>query len=734
MHDRRKGPEAGAEDLDFDDLTIDEPDVSPDDLVDDEELDFAMDVDMGDGLGLEASSSAVATAGDDDEPAQSPGDNLDELLDDSPILESSLPIELEEPLAQSPAPPSLVDQSVAERVEQADIQELLADVKSEDRAMVASKLAEVLQRAQREEGKFLEITTAISRELNLEPLLQKIMGAVTEILDADRSTLFMHDVKTSELWSHVAQGAEIAEIRFPAHLGIAGSVFTSQDTINIPDAYADPRFNQKIDKKTGYKTDTILCMPVMTKSNEAIGVIQVLNKIGGPFTALDERRLRAFCSQASIAIENAQLFEDILSIKNYNESILQSMTNAVVSMGADGTIITANQAALRLWRCETEPDRMIGARSDEFFYGKNEWIGHLIDEVARSGKADISTDADVWLRQGNAKTAPPGGERRRKRASVNMSILPLTGSKRDHLGSVLMLEDITQEKRLRGTMARYMPKEIADRLLAEEGEAVLGGKLSKATVVFTDIRDFTSISEELGAQETVKLLNDYFGIMVDILHSNGGILDKYIGDAIMAVFGAPIPGENDADNAVLTAIGMMQALEEFNVGRDNPLRMGVGINTDSVLSGNIGSLKRMDFTVIGDGVNLASRLESANKPYGTQILMSEFTRAELKGDYVLREVDKIRVKGKQEPVSAFEVMDHHTESTFPSRDEVVAVYELGLTHYRQRDWETAQEFFTQALELYPGDSVSAQYVKRCEVFGAAPPPDDWDGVWTMRHK
>lgn len=604
-------------------------------------------------------------------------------------------------------------------------------------AFLNAQLHEQITRVQQEEATLLEVTTVISKELNLEPLLRKIMETVTAILHADRSTLFMYDPKAKELWSTVAQGVGTVQIRFPSHLGIAGSVFTTGQTINIPDAYGDSRFNKDVDKRTGYKTDSILCMPVINKRDETIGVIQVLNKKGGPFTATDERRLRAFASQASIAIENAKLFEDVVNIKNYNESILQSMSNGVISLDADRTIVKANTAALRMMRKESEAATVVGQRADVFFQGKNSWIVDSIARVEKTQDTEVAMDTDLWLRQDESAVVGDATEKRRASASVNLSVVPLKAAKKEQIGCMVMIEDITTEKRLKGTMARYMPKEVADKLL-EEGEAVLGGMLQKATVLFSDIRSFTSISERLGAQETVKMLNEYFSIMVDVIMANGGILDKYIGDAIMAVFGAPFVGEKDADDGVQTAIGMLRALRDFNARRvaagQEAVLIGVGINTDDVLSGNIGSLKRMDYTVIGDGVNLASRLEGANKPYGTQLLISEFTVRALKLPYRLREVDKIKVKGKNDPVGVFEVLDHLDPSDHPRLDEGLVVFRQGLELYRLRDWQRAAAAFQEALQTNPKDGVSRLYNDRCQYFDAYPPADDWDGVWVMKDK
>src|SRR5205807_972720 len=197
--------------------------------------------------------------------------------------------------------------------------------------------------------------------------------------------------------------------------------------------------------------------------------------------------------------------------------------------------------------------------------------------------------------------------------AVNVTVLPLLSSDNAQLGTLVMLEDISSEKRVKSTLARYMDPDLADRLLAAgPQEEVLGGNESVATVLFSDIRSFTTLAEQLGAQPTVKLLNEYFARMVDCISQEGGMLDKFIGDAIMAVFGLPVPGEDDEDRALRAAIAMIRSLWEWNGEREHrgepSLDMGVGVNTDLVVAGNIGSPKRMDYTIIGDGVNLASRL------------------------------------------------------------------------------------------------------------------------------
>jgi len=584
------------------------------------------------------------------------------------------------------------------------------------------RVQEQLKRAKDEESQLLEMTNALSYELNLGNLLLKIMNTTKVLLSAERCTLFMHDEKTDELWARATGGSETRDLRFPSHLGIAGSVFTTGETVNIPDAYADDRFNQEVDKKTGFRTKSILCMPIKNKEGQIIGVTQVLNKKGGPFTEIDEKRLAAFSAQASVALENAKLFEDVLNMKNYNESMLESMSNGVISLDADKHIVKCNTAALRILR--ENPDIVIGSSATDFFSENNQWVLESIDKVMETEMVDLSMNTDLILIDGTS-------------VSVNLTTVPLINVHKECIGSLLVLEDITREKRLKGTMTRYMAKEVVDKLL-EHGETILGGMTQEATIMFSDIRGFTTISEKISPQETVSMLNEYFSIMVDIIFNYEGVLDKYIGDAIMAVFGAPFSTGKDPDRAVKTAIDMLTALAEFNRKRiaeaKDPINIGIGISTNNILSGNIGSLKRMDYTVIGDGVNLASRLEGTNKVYGTHILVSEFTYKKLTDRYVSREIDLIQVKGRTKPIGIYQILGHDEQNAFPHLNEALELFREGLMCYRQRNWQKGIDYFSQVLALNTKDSASLLYLNRCRYFAENPPPDDWDHVWTLKTK
>jgi len=589
-------------------------------------------------------------------------------------------------------------------------------------ALQSTQFVERMKRFRAKEMEFFDIVSDMTAEIDLSTLLQKVMAEATRMLNAERATLFLNDEKTGELFSKVGLGLAAAEIRLPNHLGIAGTVFTSRQTVNIPHAYADLRFNPAFDKKTGFFTRSILCVPVINKNGKIIGVTQVLNKRGGPFTAEDESRLKAFTAQVSIALENAKLFDDVQNMKNYSESMLESMSNGVITLNEDEKIVTCNAAGLKM--LQIAPADILNRAGGDFFTGSNAWVLDKIRHVGSKGDPDIIMDAEVAF----------GGNRV---SSVNLTILPLVSTAQKKLGSMIIIDDITSEKRMKSTMSRYMDPGLADQIL-ESGEELLGGKSTVATVLFSDIRGFTTLTEELGAQGTVSLLNEYFTVMVEYIQKEGGMLDKFIGDAIMAAFGIPLSHEDDEDRAVRAAIGMINALHVWNRQRvaegKKPVGMGVGLNTDTIVSGNIGSPKRMDYTLIGDGVNLASRMEGLCKQYYASILISENTYRRLKGTYRIREVDRVQVKGKTESVGIYEVLDYHNEETYPGLIDVLNHFRDGLALYRRREWDRAIGCFNEALRINPHEQLCKMYIERCLAFRVQPPGEDWDGGWIMETK
>ncbi|MGH9555617.1 MAG: GAF domain-containing protein, partial [Terriglobales bacterium] len=284
----------------------------------------------------------------------------------------------------------------------------------------------------------LNVMHEVASELEIDRLLQAIVEQTSEAMNAERCTLFLIEPKTGNLWSKVAQGEEMNEIRVPRGKGIAGHVALSGDTVNIPDAYADPRFNPEVDRRTGYRTRTILCMPVRNETREIVGVMQVLNKRIGTFNSEDEQLLDALGSQATIALENARMFEEVLNMKNYNESMLRTMATGVVTLDPEGRLAYANLAGLNIfWRGgDVEP----GQSYENFFGGgQNPEIVAAIGQVIATQEGH--TAYDLQYRKGEEEAM-----------NINLAVLPLRDSKSKSLGVVIVADDITQEQRLMSTL------------------------------------------------------------------------------------------------------------------------------------------------------------------------------------------------------------------------------------------------------------------------------------------
>jgi adenylate cyclase len=631
-------------------------------------------------------------------------------------------------------------------------------------------------RNQRGVAALLKATTSLGQSLDLETTLRAVMDQARDLLDADRSTLFLLSRDGSELWTKVASadGRTPIEIRIPANRGIAGYVASTGRTLNIPDAYQDPRFDPTTDRRTGYLTRNILCMPVYNSESELIGVTQLINKHQGSFTSSDEHFMRAFNIQAGVALENAQLFENVNLEKQYQKDILQSLSDAVISTDLQGCIVTINEAALELLGCpikqaagkrhkrrweanltgrpvwEVVPIEHLRSRlQDSLNSGARHYVPEqsLMVGVYSPSEEDANVlvlqspeDPDTYFPWGNSSQPPlqPSQITPIER-STHLTVTPLTNPEGGVRGGLVVLEDISQEKRMKTTMYRYMTPGVAERVMALGEDSLMVGERKEVTILFSDIRGYTTLTENLGASEVVMLLNQYFETMVEAVFEREGTLDKFIGDAMMAVFGAPLPlTENHAWMAVQSALDMRRRLKEFNQRRiidaQPQIRIGIGISSGEVVSGNIGSQKRMDYTVIGDGVNLSSRLESVTKEYGCDIIISEFTN-NLCGDRLwVRELDKIQVKGKHEAVSIYELIGARDRPLDEATEQFLNLYRQARHAYLDRDFERAIALFERAKALNPSDRAVELHLRRSRRYLADPPPASWDGVRTMMTK
>jgi adenylate cyclase len=301
--------------------------------------------------------------------------------------------------------------------------------------------------------------------------------------------------------------------------------------------------------------------------------------------------------------------------------------------------------------------------------------------------------------------------------------------------SYRMIFEEREKKKVRKTFERYVAPAVI-RLIEEDPEKYLrtGGEMRELTVMFSDIRDFTSIAEGLTADELVHLLNRYLGDMTGEVFHTWGTLDKYIGDAIMAFWGSPVPQADHAYRACDCALRMSEHLEHLNdrlkAEGKKTLKIGIGVNSGPMNVGNMGSEYRFAWTVMGDNVNLASRLEGQTKSYKAQRLISESTYEHVKEQMVCRQLDVIRVQGKQKPVAIYELLDFSRNKD--QYEDLLARFNAARDAYVRQAWSEAVSLFEGLLERYPDDGPSVVLLDRCREFRVSPPSGDWDGVYTTK--
>ncbi|MEL7051041.1 MAG: adenylate/guanylate cyclase domain-containing protein [Cyanobacteria bacterium J06588_5] len=648
----------------------------------------------------------------------------------------------------------------------------------------------------------LKAISSMEQSLNLAVTLQSVMAAARELMQADRSTLWLLDETRTELWSQVASadGQTLIDLRLPADKGIVGFVAETAETLNIPDAYADDRFDASSDQKTGYRTRNILCMPVFNSSSQLIGVSQLINKKQGQFSRLDESFMRAFNTQAGIALENAQLFQQISQEKQYQKDMLESLSDAVISTDMVGRIVTINEAALKLlgapvgelsrWEAagmdEGEEQRVNGAIAIQWqsqLIGRYLWdvvplerlrqrledslhngarhyvpeqsltvsvatVSQPVSEHSQSALAEHSRrpencvvvvpDVEGYLLWGSDECDVQASQVMGWNRSINLTVSPLSSPHGGVRGGLVVLEDISQEKRMKTTLYRYMTPSVADRVMALGEDVLMVGERKDVTVLFSDIRGYTTLTEKLEAAQVVSMLNEYFETMVESVFHCEGTLDKFIGDALMAVFGAPLPLDNHAWSAVRSALDMRRRLVVFNADRlkkgQPELKIGIGLSSGEVVSGNIGSQRKMEYTVIGDGVNLSSRLESISPEYGWDIVLSEHTYELCKERVWVRELDLIRVKGKLEPVKIYELIGDRTQPLPIKTKTFLDLYTQGREAYKAMSFDMAISLFRLAQALQPNDKAIELHLSRAQMYLLKPPAPDWDGVHVMTMK
>lgn len=612
---------------------------------------------------------------------------------------------------------------------------------------------------QRAASALMKATKSLSQSsLDLEETLKRVMDEAKELMQADRSTLWLLDRDHDQLWTKIPIGGVLQELRIPMKAGFAGMVAATGEPLIIPfDLYEHPnsQTSKETDQKTGYRTCSMLCMPVFNADGELIAVTQLVNKKRqgeyppydpanypeapdvwrASFNRNDQEFMQSFNIQAGVALQNAKLFETVRQQEQMQRDILRSLTNGVISTDKNGNVVAANNSA-KLLLGLNDQDALDGIPIVELLRVEKKDTKDFHDCLKRALEPQEKQDREQEYE--DLTLFPVKGV---EQHSINLSINTIVDANDNKTvsGALVVMDDISDEKRLKTTMSRYMSEELAEQLI-KSGDAQLGGKRVPASVLFSDIRSYTSITESLTAEEVVEMLNRYFEPMVEAVFRYKGTLDKYIGDAIMAVFGSPLPLDNHEWMAVQTAIEMRQRLAEFNQAwvsekpTYKPIRIGIGINSDEVISGNIGSSKRMEFTAIGDGVNLGSRLEGASKQYGTDIIISENTYIPCEKKIWARELDYIKVKGKDRPVKIYELIGLQSETISDEQKRVIEHYHKARQHYLKREFPMAMAEFGQVLSINKSDKAASLHLERCQHWLLNPPPDVWDGSWALSEK
>ena len=356
------------------------------------------------------------------------------------------------------------------------------------------------------------------------------------------------------------------------------------------------------------------------------------------FSSNDQKLLEAISIQTSIAYQNIKLLESLKKSNKLNDNIMSSITTGIIEINLFGEIQFVNKEAVRLLKKFEE--EILGNHYLIIFENEDALI-NIIQNVEINQERVFETEFS--LKSGN------------KKISVNISFSPVFDEKKDFSGIVIAIDDLSKINKVKSTFKKYVSKNIVDKLLESEDSLNLGGKESEVTILFSDIRGFTSMSEKLNPTEIVKLLNKYFKSMIDVVFKYNGTLDKIVGDELMVLYGVPLKADDDTHNAVKTAIKMFIALDKFNqkIVKEGykPFKIGIGINKGKAVSGNIGSEQQMNYTVIGDTINLGARLCSHAK--SGEILISKSVKDAIGDKYNFKSIPSIEVKGKENAIDVW---------------------------------------------------------------------------------
>lgn len=507
------------------------------------------------------------------------------------------------------------------------------------------------ERAQLE--KLFQVSGAVNSALDLDQVLNLAMDSIIQATNAERGFLMLLDPATKELTFQVARNLDrvtIASPAFEVSRSIIERVAKSGEPLIATDALTDPRFAEQ-QSVISLNLRSILGIPFKIK-DRVIGVVYVDNRMhAGAFKELELNTLRAFADQAAIAIENARLFaslrqkiKEVSELKTFQDNIFASIASGVIATDLKDRITAFNRAAENIFSTPAQKTLGVEYNKTTLPLAENP-LARLVDQVKRGNSARAAEEIESSISN---------------RGAVNLSfdISALKDGDGNPQGVAIVVDDLTEKRRLEATremFRRYVSPAVVDRLPTNPDQLKLGGKRQQITILFSDIRGFTHFSEAISPEKLVDVLNQYLSVAADAILKQEGTLDKFMGDAVMALFNAPLTQTDHALRAARAAIAMRDAVNQVHKDLPKELRLnyGIGIHTGDAIVGNVGTTQQMNFTAIGDAVNLAKRLQE--NASGGQIILSRSTYALVRDHIHAKELPPLKVKGREQVEEVWEL-------------------------------------------------------------------------------
>jgi adenylate cyclase len=534
----------------------------------------------------------------------------------------------------------------------AEIARLLAPLKLTLQGLV--RRVEAQEKERQQLRALQEVGAVINSSLDQAEVLNIVIDTIIGLTGAERTFLMLVDEETGELEVEVARNINRETIRqssFEISRSIVQAVFESGSPVVTTNAQADPRFARQ-ESVVSYNLRSILCVPLKIREI-IIGVIYADNRVvSGIFVDADRDLLAAFANQAAVAIENARLFRQIreqlahiTEMTNLMNDVFDSIASGVITLNQSDLISLYNRAAERILGV---PGHLV---LDQHYRDVLEPIGETMEKLVQTVKANgghesLEVDAVLRKRQGTA--------------TLNLTLSPLRDVQQEMRGVAVVVDDVSEKKRLE-SVRRYLPPALVDRV--RDLDAVQRPQRQTVTILFADIRGFSTFSEKLEPERLIEIINQYFTVAAHCISEYEGMIDKFMGDAVMALFNTPLnPQDDHTARAVRTALSLRRKLDAFHAGLpdDQRLHMGVGIHVGEAVVGNVGSQFRKDYSALGDAVNLAKRLQEIARP--GQILISQDTYRQVQEWAEAMPLEPIQVKGRQALEQIYELQSSTVSS------------------------------------------------------------------------